>query len=98
MIVQMDLGMGIMGSFVRGQGELGMRIVLCPSPAYSNALKKTFESLDRGLAGLGLQPRPPLCMLFTIRPLTLPLTLLLEGLDVAREDGMWNSFRHLNQD
>ena len=50
MIIQMDLGIGIMGSFVRGQGELGMRIVLCPSPAYSNALKKTFESLDRGLA------------------------------------------------
>jgi hypothetical protein len=50
MIIQTDLGTGIMGSFVRGQGELGMRIVLCPSPASSNALKKTFESLDRGLA------------------------------------------------
>jgi hypothetical protein len=50
MIIQMDLGIRIMGSFVRGQGELGMRIVLCPSPAYSNALKNFFESLDRGLA------------------------------------------------
>jgi hypothetical protein len=44
--------------------------VLCPSPAVSTALEKTFEFLDRGLAGLGLQPRPQFCALFTIRPLT----------------------------
>jgi hypothetical protein len=40
-------------------------------------LEKTFESLDRGLArgGLGLQPKPPFCVLFALRTLNGPSTL-----------------------
>ena len=64
-----------------------MAVILNPSPAAKTApLEKTFDSLDRGLRGLGPQPRPPFCMLFATRPLTSPLTLSLGGLGAASKN------------